>query len=158
MLKEDIMNNQTWFKVAAIISFFMAAFQAFISLSPSLAAWFQAPPSLVQDRIKLFLVGEAAALIPILFCFYALSGAGIIRRLILLRPMLILISVLFMLRGSFIILTILRLLGHLPGENLIQGVASHLVFLAAGVSFSMGTLVNWSRLGKPGARMRSVEI
>lgn len=140
------MNKKLWLKVAAGFSFFMAICQTIISLSPAAAAYFGAPPPLLQNRMQLFLLGEAAALIFAIFGLYALSGAGSIRHLPLLRLGLIGISSAYLLRGLFIILTILAIFGVLEGETPIQGVTSHLVFLAAGVAYAVGTVLNWREM------------
>lgn len=140
------MNNSLWLKIAAGFSFSMAVIQAIISLSPAAAAYFQAPPSLLENRLSLFLFGEGAALILVAFGFYALSGAGVIRHLPLLCIVLIVVSSIFLLRGLFIIITILKITGALKGEMLIQGEISHLVFLAAGIAFTVGTILNWKKM------------
>lgn len=140
------MDKKLWLKAAAGLSFFMAICQTVISLSPAAAAYFQAPPPLLENRIQLFLVGEAAALIFAIFGLYALSAAGTIPRLPLLRLGLIGISSLYLLRGLFFILTVLILLGVLEGEILIQGEISTLVFLAAGIAYAVGTVLNWSKM------------
>jgi hypothetical protein len=137
------MDKKLWLKVAAGLSFFMAICQTVISLSPAAAAYFQAPPPLLENRWRLFLMGEAAALILVIFGLYALSGAGSIRRLPLLRLGLIGISSLFLLRGLFFILSVLVILGILEGQLLIQGEISTFVFLAAGLAFAIGTVLNW---------------
>jgi hypothetical protein len=137
------MDKKIWLKVAAGSSFFMAICQTVISLSPAAAAYFLAPPPLLENRWRLFLVGEAAALILVIFGLYALSGAGSIRRLPLLRLGLIGISSLYLLRGLFFILSVLVILGILEGEILIQGEISTLVFLAAGITYAIGTVLNW---------------
>lgn len=144
------MNNKLWLKIAAGWSFFMAICQTVISLSPSAAAYFKAPPALLENRGLLLWMGGGAALVLIIFGLYALSGAGSIRRLPLLRLGLIGISSLFLLRGLFLILDVLVLLGLLAGELLIQGTLSTLVFLAAGISFGVGTIMNWRDLRVPG--------
>jgi hypothetical protein len=140
---ETKMDKKLWLKVAAGLSFFMAICQTVISLSPSAAAYFQAPPPLLENRLQLILIGEGAALILVVFGLYALSGAGSIRHLPLLRLGLTGISSLFLLRGLFFILTVLVLLGILEGDILVQGVVSDLVFLAAGITFAVGTVLNW---------------
>ena len=122
----------------------MAICQTVISLSPAAAAYFRAPPPLLENRWRPFLVGEAAALVLVIFGLYALSGAGSIRRLQLLRVGLVGISSLYLLRGLFFILSVLIILGVLDGEILIQGEISTLVFLAAGIVYAIGTVVNWS--------------
>jgi hypothetical protein len=140
------MDKRLWLKVAAGLSFFMAICQTVISLSPAAAAYFEAPPSLLEDRMQLFLMGEAAALIFAVFGLYALSGAKSIPHLPLLRLGLIGISSLYLLRGLFVILTVLAILGILQGEILIQGVISHLVFLTAGIAYAVGTALNWKEM------------
>ena len=140
------MDKKLWLKVAAGLSFFMAICQTVISLSPAAATYFQAPPSLLENRLQLFLIGEGAALILVVFGLYALSGAGSIRHLPLLRLGLTGISSLFLLRGLFFILTVLVLLGILEADILVQGVVSDLVFLAAGIVFAVGTLLNWKEM------------
>jgi hypothetical protein len=140
------MDKKLWLKVAAGLSFFMAICQTVISLSPAAAAYFQAPPPLLENRLQLFLVGEGAALIFAVFGLYALSGAGSIPRLPLLRLGLIGISSLYLLRGLFIVLTVLTILGIMEGEILVQGVISHLVFLSAGIAYAVGTVLNWKEM------------
>jgi hypothetical protein len=142
------MNKKTWLIVAAWLTFFMAACQTVISISPAAAAYFEAPPSLLENRLMLFVMGESAALFLVIFSLYALSGVGKIRRLPLLRIVLIAISALFLLRGSFIVLTVLRLLDVLKGKILMQGVISHLVFLSAGIAYAGGTILNWREMQK----------
>jgi hypothetical protein len=137
------MHKKIWLKAAAGLSFFMAACQVYISVSPAAAAYFQAPPSLLEHRTQLLWMGGGAALVLVVFGLYALSAAGSILRLPLLRLGLVGISALFLLRGLFIIFTVLEILGILEGEILLQGVLSHLVFLAAGLAFAVGTLTNW---------------
>jgi hypothetical protein len=137
------MDKRLWLKIAAGLSFFMAICQTVISISPAAAAYFQAPPSLLENRMQLLLIGEGAALVLVIFGLYALSGAGSIRRLPLLCLGLTGISSLFLLRGLFFILTALALLGILKGEILIQGAISDLVFLAAGITYALGTVLNW---------------
>ena len=46
----------------------------------------------------------------------------------------------------FIILTVLVILGVLEGEPLIQGEISTLVFLAAGIAYAVGTVLNWKAM------------
>lgn len=140
------MDRKVWLKIAAAFSFFMAACQTVISLSPAAAEYFLAPPPLLENRWRLFLIGEAAALVMVIFGLYALSGAGVIRRLPLLRLGLIGISTLLLLRGLFVVFSVLAILGILPGKRLIQGEISTLVFLAAGIAFAVGTALNWKSL------------
>jgi hypothetical protein len=144
--KEKNLDKRLWLKIAAGFSFFMAICQTVVSLSPAAAAYFQAPPPLLENRLLLFLVGEGAALILVIFGLYALSGAGSIPHLPLLRLGLIGISSLYLLRGLFFIISLLILLGILEGEILIQGEISTLVFLAAGIAYVVGTALNWREM------------
>ncbi len=140
------MDKRMWLKIAAGFSFFMALVQTVVSISPEAAAYFKAPPPLLENPLQLFVVGEVAALILVIFGLYALSGAKNIPHLPLLRLGLIGISTIFLLRGLFIILTALVLLGVLEGELLIQGEISTLVFLGAGLAYAVGTVLNWSEM------------
>ena len=140
------MDKKVWLKVAAGFSFFMALFQAGVSLSPAAAAYFKAPPELFDNSLLLFLIGEGAALIFVVFGLYALSGAGGIRRLPLLRLGLIGISTLYLLRGLFFILSLFVILGILEGEIFIQGEISTVVFLSAGIAYAVGTILNWRKM------------
>ena len=140
------MDKKLWLKVAAGFSFFMAICQAVISISPAAAAYFKAPPELLENRLQLFLIGEGAALVLVIFGLYALSGAGIIRRLPLLRLGLIGIGSLYLLRGLFFIVSLLIFLGILEGEILIQGEISTLVFLSAGIAYVVGAVLNWREM------------
>ncbi len=147
------MDKKVWLRVAAVWSFFMAVCQSVISLWPAAAAYFGAPPPLLQDRWQLFWVGEGAALVLVVFGLYALSGAGSIRKLPLLRLGLIGIASLFLLRGLFLILDVLIIFGILAGELLVQGTISTLVFLGAGISYAVGTVLNWKDMRvRQGAR------
>jgi hypothetical protein len=140
---EKNMDKKIWLIGAAGFSIFMAICQTVISVSPAAAAYFQAPPGLLENRVQLFVVGEGAALILVIFGLYALSGVGSIPRLPLLRLGLIGISSLFLLRGLLFIPSVLIILGILEGEILIQGLISSLVFLAAGIVYALGTVLNW---------------
>lgn len=137
------MNQSSWLKVGAGLSLFMAAGQFVLSVSPAAAAYFGAPSSLLEDRTRLFLIGNGATLIFAAFGLYALSGAGVCRPLPLLRTGLVGISSLYLLRGLFIVLTVLEIAGIRKADIQVQGVVSHLVFLAAGVTYMVGTIVNW---------------
>jgi hypothetical protein len=140
------MDKKLWLKTAAGFSFFMALVQAVVSISPAAATYFKAPPPLLENPLQLFLVGEGAALVLVIFGLSALSGAKSIPHLPLLRLGLIGISTIFLLRGLFFILSALILLGVLQGEILIQGEIATLVFLGAGLAYAIGTVLNWSEM------------
>jgi hypothetical protein len=140
------MNGKLWLWYAAGFSFFMALGQMIISLSPSAAAYFQAPPQLLADRWMLFLIGGAAAVLFAIGGLYALSGAGSIRHLPLLRGILVFISLIFLLRGLSMIRTILVFFGLVKGEILTAAWTSSLVFLLAGIAYTAGTVLNWKEM------------
>ncbi len=144
--KGENADRKLWLKTAAGFSFFMALVQAVVSISPAAAAYFKAPPDLLENRLQIFLVGEGAALILVIFALYALSGAKSIPHLPLLRLGLIGISTIYLLRGLFFIVSALILLGVLKGEILIQGEIATLVFLGAGIAYAVGTVLNWSEM------------
>lgn len=123
----------------------MALFQTFISLSPAAAAYFRAPAPLLENRLRLFLVGEGAALVLVTFGFYGLSGASIVGRLPLLRFGLVAVSALYLLRGLFLILNVAIALST-EAAVLVQALVADLVFLTAGITYAIGTGLNWKDL------------
>jgi hypothetical protein len=144
--KAEGVDGRSWLIAGAGLSFFMAACQTVLSPSPAAAAYFGAPPGLLENRVRLFVIGEGAVLVFAVFGLFALSGAGLFRRLPLLRVGLVGISSLYLPRGLFIILTVLEVLQVLESNILLQGVISHLVFLAAGTSYAVGTVSNWREM------------
>lgn len=44
------MDRRSWLKIAAGFSFFMALVQALVSIYPDAAAYFMAPPPLLENR------------------------------------------------------------------------------------------------------------
>ena len=91
------------------------------------------------------------AFVFLVFGLYALSGAGLIRRLPLLRVGLLAIGSLYTLRGLIVILDILRLVRG-AGYPLRQTVFSALA-LAVGVLYLLGAGRQWRALGAgPAAR------
>lgn len=141
------MDRTVWLKIAAGWSFFLAISQAIMTFFPAVAAYFMDPLPLQENRWQLLLLGAVGALILVDFGLYALSGAGVIRRLPLLRLGLVGISVVFLLRGLFVILNMLIVVGVVPGQTLIQWDITTLAFLAAGLTYAIGTALNWKDLG-----------
>ena len=91
------------------------------------------------------LVTLAIAAILIVWSLYAFSGAGIIRRLPLLRTALTLISAVYLLR-AFALLPTLILRPELVDTF---AVVSSLVVLVYGLTYSIGTWTGWSGLSRP---------
>ncbi len=146
------MQRKLWLQVAAGFSFFMGMCQAVISLFPAAAAYFRAPPGLLENPMQLLLIGEAAALLFGIAGLYALSGARNVPHLPLLRLGLIVISSIYLLRGLFLIPSALVALGVLEGELLVQGEISTLVFLTAGIAYAVGTGLNWRAMSQQRVR------
>jgi hypothetical protein len=88
------------------------------------------------------LVTLAIAAVLALWALYAFSGAGIVRRLPLLRTALILISAVYLVR-AFALLPVLILRPELVDSF---AVASSLVVLAYGLAYSIGTWKGWPAL------------
>jgi hypothetical protein len=88
------------------------------------------------------LVTLAIAAILTVWALYAFSGAGIIRRLPLLRTALILISAVYLLR-AFALLPVLILRPELVDTF---AVVSSLVVLGYGLAYSIGTWTRWPQL------------
>jgi hypothetical protein len=91
-----------------------------------------------------FYAGAIAAVL-LAWALYAFSGAGLIRRLPLLRTALVLISAIYLLRG-FILLPMLILAPGLVGGF---AVWSSLVVLIYGLAYAIGTWVAWPGLAPP---------
>jgi hypothetical protein len=131
---------------AAALSFAIALLHlAIIFLGPEAYTYFgaadlgalEAQGSRMPDLLTLILVGVFAA-----FGFYALSGAGVIRRLPLLATGLIAIGSIYTLRGLVVIPDLIRLV-HGAGYPLRQTVFSA-VSLAVGLAYLIGTARRWS--------------
>ena len=70
------MDKTLWLKIAAGLSFFMAVCQTVISLSPAAAAYFQAPPALLENRSQLILFGGGARAGPGRYRAVCVIGSG----------------------------------------------------------------------------------
>jgi hypothetical protein len=91
------------------------------------------------------LVTLAIATMLAAWALYAFSGAGLIRRLPLLRTALVLISAIYLLRAAALLpLLILR-----PGAVDSFAIVSSLVALAYGLAYAIGTWSAWPRLRAP---------
>ena len=90
------------------------------------------------------LVTAAIAFILLLWALYAFSGAGLVRRLPLMRTALLLITAIYLLRG----LALLPLLVLKPQLADTFAVVSSLVVLAYGLTYAIGTWRAWPALGR----------
>ncbi len=79
-----------------------------------------------------------------LWAAYAYSGAGIVRRLPLLRTALIVISAVYLARGLLIVPVAL----HVPYRRGAFDYWSSLIVLGFGLVYAVGTWRSWPRLGE----------
>jgi len=133
---------------AGILSFCAAIFQAIIAFVPKWSVAFGASDALVSNPPLLLTLGLLVALVLVIFGLYGLSGAGIIRRLPLLRLGLLVIGLLYSIVGINFIFQVLAIMGILPSAGPIP---IYLVFvsfgaLVAGLAYLIGLAVNWKRL------------
>jgi len=135
--------------LAGILSFCAAAFQLVISVVPKWSAFFGAGDELVSNPLVLLLLGAGVAFLLAIWGIYGLSGAGLIRRLPLLRLVIFLIGAVYIYRGLPILLKLLELVKILPPSGAIE-LPGFLVFLGAltaGIFYWAGLAIGWKQLG-----------
>ncbi len=135
--------------ISAALSFALALFQAVITSVPSWALYFGAGTEIVSRPWLLCLVGYPVAVLFAVFGFYALSGAGRIRRLPYLPPALVAIVIVFLLRGLILFPEILMNAGIIPvvGQIAARHMISSGVSLLIGMVYLAGTIAAWPRIG-----------
>lgn len=85
--------------------------------------------------------------------FYGLSGAGVIRRLPLLKIALLLIGAVYTLRGAVVFQQLFQIAAS-SAEVASREIVFSLVSLIIGLAYLVGTILNWRGLG---ANNRSVQ-
>jgi hypothetical protein len=143
------MNRPSYLLVlAGVLSFCAAIFQAVIGFVPDWSAAFGAGDALVSNPPRLLALALLVALLLVLFGLYGLSGAGVIRRLPLLRLGLFVIGLLYSLVGINFIFQVLALLGILPsaGPIPVYILLVSLGALVAALAYLVGLAVSWKRL------------
>lgn len=88
------------------------------------------------------LITAAITAVLLVWAAYALAGAGVIMQLPWTRPILLLISLVFLLRGSAFIL----LMGKFPENSLTFWLVSSAICLLIGGLFSVGLYQRWQAL------------
>lgn len=88
------------------------------------------------------LITAAITAVLLVWGAYALAGAGVIMQLPWTRPILLLISLVFLLRGSAFIL----LMGKFPENSLTFWLVSSAICLLIGGLFSVGLYQRWQAL------------
>lgn len=140
--------------LAGGMSFAAALFQAILSFSPSLSAFFTAPPELVANPPLLLASGLAVAVILAVFGLYGLAGAGRIRSLPLTRVALLAIGAGYTLYGLGFVFALPFVLGIVPAPQSVPLQVLLVLFIAlvTGLLYLSGTIAGWSGL-RPGARV-----
>jgi hypothetical protein len=140
--------NTFLLKLAGGLGLLIAAFQAALSFSPSLSAYWGAGEELTSNRLLLLALGLTVTGLFALGAAYALSGAGLLPRLPLLRLGLLTVGAVYMLRGLPAIPLLLTALGILPATEPIALTASvsGAVALIVGLLYLGGTVAGWRRL------------
>jgi len=119
----------------------------------SVLQYFGGPVPLKMHRPAVYdLVCILAALIIFAFGFYALSGAGQIRRLPSLHTGLIVVAVIYLLRGLLVVPQILIVLKH-PG--FVRYALFSAIALVVGVVYSLGIAYLYKH-GRPGETRASL--
>ncbi len=143
------MNKPSYLLIlAGVLSFCAAIFQAAIGFVPEWSAAFGAGDALVSNPSLLLISALLVALLLVVFGLYGLSGAGVIRRLPLLRMGLLMIGLLYSLVGINFIPQILAVLGILPSA---QPVPIYLLLISFGamvacLAYLIGLAVSWKLL------------
>ncbi len=130
---------------AGVLSLAVAVFQAAIGFSPALCAYFGAPAALMANPTMLIAASLVMAVVFAVCGLYAFSGAGVIRRLPLLRLGLIAIGGVYTLNGLNAIPGLLIVAGliHTPAPVPPQALISVLVSLGIGLAYLVGTVAGW---------------
>ncbi|MDQ3180739.1 MAG: hypothetical protein M3Q33_09485 [Acidobacteriota bacterium] len=144
-----VTGNQ-WLKIGGILSFAVALLHlAIIFVGAPAYRYFGAGEemataaesgSLFPGMLTFFLVAVFS-----IWGLYALSGAGVIRRLPFLKIALILISVLYALRGVAVFQQIFQIVtssAKVEPREVVFSLAS----LAIGLAYIIGTILNWRDL------------
>ena len=143
------MNRPSYLLIfAGILSFCAAIFQAVIAFVPAWSAAFGAGEALASNPLLLLTLGLLVTLLLVIFGLYGLSGAGVIRRLPLLRPGLLVIGLLYSLVGINFIFQVAGLLGILPATGPVPIYLLLVSFgaLVAALAYLIGLAINWKRL------------
>ncbi len=134
--------------VAGVLSFCAAAFQLVISLVPEWSAYFGAGEELISSRLLLLSLGLLVTILLVIWGFYGLSGAGVIRQLPLLRGVIFIIGALYVLCGLPILAKLLELVNVLPQSGALDLpiLLVCLGALTAGLFYWAGLVIGWKQL------------
>jgi len=134
--------------IAGILSLAVAVFQAVISFVPAWSAYFGSGDTLASNPTLLLTAGMIVTILFAIAGLYGLSGAGVIRRLPLLRTGLIVITLVYIYRGTLFIPQFLITIGSMPSPEPmpLQYLLSSLVALIIGLLYLIGLVVGWKRI------------
>ncbi len=110
--------------------------------------FFGAGEELTSKPLTLLVLGVAVTVLLATWGFYGISGAGLIRRLPLLRLIIFLIGTVYIFRGLPILLKLLELVKILPPSGAME-LPGFLVFLGAliaGIFYWAGLAIGWKQL------------
>ena len=141
-------NHNIFLLTAGVLSLAVAVFQAVISFVPSWSAYFGSGETLASNPTLLLTAGLIVTVLFAIAGLYGLSGAGVIRRLPLLRTGLIVITLVYIYRGILFIPQFLVTIGALPSPEPIplQYLLSSLVALIIGLLYLVGLIVGWKMI------------
>jgi hypothetical protein len=138
-------SKNPFFTLGGMLCFCFALFQAAISFVPEWSAYFGAGEALASNRALLLVAGLVVTILSAIAGLYGLSGAGVIRRLPLLRTGLIVITLVSIYRGILFIPQFLVTIGAQPSPEPVplQYLLSSLVFLVIGLLYLVGLVAGW---------------
>ena len=141
-------NHNIFLLAAGILSLAVAVFQAAISFVPEWSAYFGAGDTLASNPTLLLAAGLIVTILFAITGLYGLSGAGVIRRLPLLRVGLAVICFVYIYRGILFIPQFLITIGSLPSPEPVplQYLLSSLVALIIGLLYLVGLISGWKRI------------
>lgn len=143
------MAGRRWLVAAGILSAGAAILHlAVIAGGPDWYRFFGAGEGMArlaeQGSFRPALITLGIAAILAVWAAYALAGAGLIRRLPLMRTALVAITAIYLLRG----LVLAPLLAFRPDEVDAFTLWSSLIVLACGVTYALGTRQAWPALAR----------
>ncbi len=139
-------NAKIILMLAGVLSFFVAVFQFYLGISPEASSYWGGP----TDQPTLLVASLVVGLVFAVWGLYGLAGAGVIRRLPLLRLGLIVIGLIYILRGIPMITILLTMAGIIqdPQPIPLQAWTSSLVSLVIGLAYLVGTVAAWPALSR----------
>ncbi len=130
--------------LAGALSLVVAVFQVYLGFSPAASEYWGGP----TDQPTLLVASLVVGLVFAVWGLYGLAGAGVIRRLPLLRLGLIVIGIIYTLRGIPLITILLTMAGIIRDPQPIppQALISSLVAFGIGLAYLVGTIAAWPAL------------